>query len=47
MPSTVKDLLVRNQEHLSPAQLARIMDTLGADRRGQEIAAAWNRAPRR
>jgi transposase len=37
----VKGLLVRNLEHLSPAQFAKIMDTLGADRRGQEIAAAW------
>jgi hypothetical protein len=32
---------VRNLEHLSPAQFAKVMDTLGADRHGQEIAAAW------
>ena len=37
----IKGLLVRNLEHLRPAQFAKIMDTLGADRRGQEIAAAW------
>jgi hypothetical protein len=37
----VKGLLVRNLGHLSPAQLAQVMDTLGADRHGQEIAAAW------
>ena len=37
----VKGLLVRNLEHLRPAQFAKVMDTLGADRHGQEIAAAW------
>jgi transposase len=37
----VKGLLVRNLEHLSPAQFAKIMDTLDRDRYGQEIAAAW------
>ncbi len=37
----VKGLLVRNLEHLTPARFAKIMDTLGADRHGQEIAAAW------
>jgi len=37
----VKGLLVRNLEHLRPAQFAKIMDTLGADWHGQEIAAAW------
>lgn len=37
----LKGLLVRNLEHLRPAQFAKIMDTLGADRHGQEIAAAW------
>jgi transposase len=37
----VKGLLVRNLEHLAPAQFAKVMDTLGADRHGQEIAAAW------
>ena len=36
-----KGLLVRNLEHLSPSQFAKIMDTLGADRHGQEILAAW------
>ena len=37
----IKGLLVRNLEHLSPAQFAKIMDTLGGDRDGQEILAAW------
>jgi transposase len=37
----IKGLLVRNLEHLSPAQFTKIMDTLGRDRYGQEIAAAW------
>jgi transposase len=37
----VKGLLVRNLEHLSPAQFAKIMDTLDTDRHGQQIAAAW------
>jgi transposase len=37
----VKGLLVRNLEHLRPAQFAKIMDTLGAGRHGQEILAAW------
>ena len=37
----IKNLLVRNLEHLSPAQFAKIMDTLQADPAGQEIAAAW------
>ena len=37
----VKGLLVRNLEHLTPARFAKIMDTLGADRHGQEILAAW------
>jgi transposase len=37
----IKGLLVRNLEHLSPAQFAKIMDILDADRHGQEIAAAW------
>ena len=32
---------MRNLEHLRPGQFAKIMDTLGADRHGQEIAAAW------
>ena len=37
----VKGLLVRNLEHLSPGQFAKVMDTLGRDRRGQQILAAW------
>ena len=37
----VKSLLVRNLEHLSPGQFAKVMDTLGSDPAGQEIAAAW------
>jgi transposase len=31
-----RGLLVRDLEHLSPAQFAKIMDTLGRDRYGQE-----------
>jgi transposase len=37
----IKGLLVRNLEHLSPAQVAKIIDVLDRDRYGQEIAAAW------
>jgi len=37
----VKSLLVRNLEHLRPEQFAKVMDTLGGDRHGQEILAAW------
>jgi transposase len=37
----IKGLLVRNLEHLSPAQFGKILDTLGGNRYGQEIAAAW------
>jgi transposase len=37
----IKNLLVRNLEHLSRAQFAKIMDTLQANAAGQEIAAAW------
>lgn len=37
----VKHLLVRNLEHLSPAQFGKVMDTLGRDRHGQQILAAW------
>ena len=37
----VKGLLVRNLEHLRPDQFAKVMNTLGADRSGQEILAAW------
>jgi len=37
----IKGLLVRNLEHLAPDQFAKVMDTLGGDRYGQEILAAW------
>jgi hypothetical protein len=37
----VKGLLVRNLERLRPEQFAAVLDTLSADRHGQEIAAAW------
>jgi transposase len=37
----IKGLLVRNLEHLTPAQFAKILDTLDRGRYGQEIAAAW------
>ena len=37
----IKGLLVRNLEHLGPAQFAKVIDTLSADRHGQEIAVAW------
>ncbi|HUK71175.1 MAG TPA: ISL3 family transposase [Streptosporangiaceae bacterium] len=37
----IKSLLVRNLEHLRLDQFAKVVDTLGADRHGQEIAAAW------
>jgi transposase len=37
----IKGLLVRDLEHLSPAQFAKILDVLDRDRYGQEIAAAW------
>ena len=37
----LKGLLVRNLEHLSPAQFAKVMGTLGRDVAGQEILAAW------
>jgi transposase len=37
----IKGLLVRNLEHLSPGQFAKVTDTLGSDPGGQEIAAAW------
>ena len=37
----IKNLLVRNLEHLSPAQFAKVTGTLDADAGGQEIAAAW------
>jgi transposase len=37
----IKNLLVRNLEHLSPAQFAKVTGALQADLGGQEIAAAW------
>jgi transposase len=37
----IKGLLVRNLEHVAPAQFAKIIGALGRDRYGQEIAAAW------
>ncbi len=37
----ITGLLARNLEHLRPEQFAKVMETLGADRHGQEIAAAW------
>jgi transposase len=36
-----KNLLVRNLEHLSPGQFAKVTGALRADPAGQEIAAAW------
>ncbi len=37
----IKNLLVRNLEHLRPDQFNKILDTLGADGHGQQIAIAW------
>ena len=37
----IKNLLVRNLENLSPAQFAKIIETLDADGHGQQIALAW------
>jgi transposase len=37
----IKSLLVRNLEHLNPDQFAKIIETLDADRDGQQIALAW------
>jgi transposase len=37
----VKRLLGRNLENLTPAQFTKIIDTLTADRHGQQAAAAW------
>ena len=37
----VKGLLVRNLEHLSAGQFAKVMNTLGRDLHGQQILAAW------
>src|SRR5208282_3130741 len=37
----IKNLLVRNLEHLSPGQFAKVIASLGDGPAGQEIAAAW------
>ena len=37
----IKGLLVRNLEHLTPSQFAKIMDTFGGDPHGQQILAGW------
>ena len=37
----IKGLLVRNLEHLSPGQFAKVIDTLGGDGHGQQILACW------
>ncbi len=37
----IKGLLVRNLEHLSAGQFAKVMDTLSGDRYGQQVLAAW------
>src|SRR5260370_14346404 len=37
----IKNLLVRNLEHLTPGQFTKIIETLGRDGAGQQIAAAW------
>jgi hypothetical protein len=37
----IKNLLVRNLEHLSPAQFAKVTGIPAGDPAGQEIAAAW------
>jgi hypothetical protein len=37
----LKNLLVRNREHLHPDQFAKIIDTLGGDREGQQILLVW------
>ena len=37
----IKGLLVRNLEHLSPGQFAKVIAALDGDPAGQEIAAAW------
>jgi transposase len=37
----IKGLLVRDLEHLTAAQFAKIIDTLGADQAGQEVLACW------
>jgi transposase len=38
----IKSLLMRNLEHLSPGQSAKVTGILGSDPAGQEIAAAWS-----
>jgi len=46
----IKGLLVCNLGHLRPEQIAKVIDTLSADRRGQQIAAVWigaEKLPRR
>jgi transposase len=37
----IKNLLVRNLEHLNPGQFDKILTVLEGDRQGQRIAAAW------
>ena len=37
----MKNLLARNLENLTPAQFAKIIETLDADEAGQQIALAW------
>ena len=37
----LKNLLVRNLENLTPAQFAKIIETLDADEAWQQIARAW------
>ena len=37
----IKSLLIRNLEHLTPAQFAKVIETLDRDAAGQEIAIAW------
>ena len=37
----IKSLLTRNLEHLTPAQFAKVIETLDRDAAGQEIAIAW------
>ncbi len=37
----IKSLLARDLEHLTPGQFAKVMNTLGGSRHGQEILAAW------
>jgi transposase len=37
----IKNLLVKNLEHLKPAEFDKIMDRLSADRHTQRIAVAW------